>query len=1233
MNHNICKLYFGFLLLMLLGSMTSQNQLQAGCNGVEESDSLQLVTLYDSLGGENWLQQYNWFSTPVADWYGISLTQDGCHVYSIDLYNNNITGQLPDLQLPMLEYLELDYNHIEGEVPDFGGLPELRKLNFRRNDLSGQLPNFSNLPKLHTVYVDQNNLTGTPPSFSNCPLLFLIDLYDNQLVGPIPEFNLPILESLNLGTNNIGGELPSLAGLPSLQLLLLFENQLTGPLPDCVNNPELRAYNLRINQFTGSIPDLQLPLLNELRVDQNMLDGTVPNFSGLPMLGWLAIADNELVGNCPDFDQIPLVSSITLCPNNFEGLAPSFINLPLVDFEPEFFGPPDLSCFNGATFGGQAFYDVNGNCYFDEDEQALANVRISADGVYYAYTNEEGYYTLSLDIGPHEISAEPLNQLWDFSCPDQEVISMTAQEYSDNFGNINFGFQPVEYCSQHSLSLYNNLLRKCAPVQYYLQYCNSGTTETVGSYAELYIQEGLSITEATQPYTLTNDTLRFDLGEIPPAFCETIRIEAFIECDVDAGITVCSEAAIFPGNDCTEPLEVWDLSNVTVDGYCDEDSIHFTIKNVGEPMSEPNVYKCYEDDILSALDLYMLGENDSMVVSRLATGGTFRLRAYQNEGHPFQSFAQEVVEICGGGPWSLGLVNSQAAAGNPPYRDRHCGEVVASFDPNDKQVLPKGVDEEQYIPSSQDLTYKIRFQNTGTDTAFIVQLVDTIDTAVLDISTLRTTFASHDYYLNIEEGNIAKWTFENILLPDSTTNEQLSHGFIEFVIQQNLTNSSGTVIRNFADIYFDANEAVRTNSTHQTVCDEYGLEQFESLLSVDNLYLQEQEPTEETPVTISFDGTLVSNTISLMSTEWESGEGGFEVQLTFENTANECGAEAGIYSDEIELGLLSPGVYNLNLNSNYIMHGGSTTETFQFIVYPSIPSLGDGSVDMLCFEGQPDPINATGENIRWYSDSDLATLIGQGPEFTPEAETQWIYCTQTVNEIESKAESIYLKEALVPEFAELGPFCLSDLAPQLYNESDNEEPITGVWSPAEIDTNTPGIINYTFVPDSEFCSSIFRIDIEVVQVEVTVTYAEQVLLADSETAVQFDWYLNDDLYLENEVAITAPQSGTYHVVATDDNGCSASSEDITISLEGVSIGELHQKSLSVFPNPANEYFSFDTGSSESWELTVIDPRGSIMFEHSGFGPASVNTKSWAPGIYYLSLRSGEQYWVKRLLIL
>ncbi|MEM7656032.1 MAG: PKD domain-containing protein [Bacteroidota bacterium] len=143
--------------------------------------------------------------------------------------------------------------------------------------------------------------------------------------------------------------------------------------------------------------------------------------------------------------------------------------------------------------------------------------------------------------------------------------------------------------------------------------------------------------------------------------------------------------------------------------------------------------------------------------------------------------------------------------------------TTLAYDPNDKQVEPAGTGPEGFITQDQqEMHYQIRYQNTGTDTAFTVIIRDTIESD-LDISTFKPATNSHTYDLTIEEENILVFTYNNILLPDSATDEEGSQGHVSFLMQHNGTLPYGTEIRNKAAIYFDFNPPIITNEVLNTI--------------------------------------------------------------------------------------------------------------------------------------------------------------------------------------------------------------------------------------------------------------------------------------------------------------------------------------------------------------------------------------------------------------------------------
>lgn len=147
-----------------------------------------------------------------------------------------------------------------------------------------------------------------------------------------------------------------------------------------------------------------------------------------------------------------------------------------------------------------------------------------------------------------------------------------------------------------------------------------------------------------------------------------------------------------------------------------------------------------------------------------------------------------------------------------------CRPVVTSYDPNNKQVTPLGKGNVGNILANRKMTYTINFQNTGTAEAINVYLRDTIDTSVLDLSSLQILATSHKLTrVSTLDQHVMKFNFDNIHLADSATNEPESKGFITYSINQVENLPVGTTIENSAGIYFDYNAPIITNTALNTI--------------------------------------------------------------------------------------------------------------------------------------------------------------------------------------------------------------------------------------------------------------------------------------------------------------------------------------------------------------------------------------------------------------------------------
>lgn len=144
---------------------------------------------------------------------------------------------------------------------------------------------------------------------------------------------------------------------------------------------------------------------------------------------------------------------------------------------------------------------------------------------------------------------------------------------------------------------------------------------------------------------------------------------------------------------------------------------------------------------------------------------------------------------------------------------QHCFQVVNSYDPNEKEVYPIN----NIVLPDNKLTYTIHYQNTGTTSAENICIVDTLD-ANIDASTFKLLAYDHEALIQIKD-NVVQFIFKHINLPDSTTNEPDSHGYIQFSAQlkDSLTIPIGGTVHNTSYIYFDFNTPVQTNEIVDTL--------------------------------------------------------------------------------------------------------------------------------------------------------------------------------------------------------------------------------------------------------------------------------------------------------------------------------------------------------------------------------------------------------------------------------
>lgn len=140
----------------------------------------------------------------------------------------------------------------------------------------------------------------------------------------------------------------------------------------------------------------------------------------------------------------------------------------------------------------------------------------------------------------------------------------------------------------------------------------------------------------------------------------------------------------------------------------------------------------------------------------------------------------------------------------------------ASYDPNNKSVYPAGGITPADVGARKPLDYTVDFQNTGAAPAFNILVTDTLSN-LLDLSTFEFISSSHYSTYDLSPSGVLKVMYYNIMLPDSAADQAKSHGYFRYKISPKTSAVVGNVINNAANIYFDNNPAVITNTTHTPV--------------------------------------------------------------------------------------------------------------------------------------------------------------------------------------------------------------------------------------------------------------------------------------------------------------------------------------------------------------------------------------------------------------------------------
>jgi uncharacterized repeat protein (TIGR01451 family) len=896
-----------------------------------------------------------------------------------------------------------------------------------------------------------------------------------------------------------------------------------------------------------------------------------------------------------------------------------------------------LSINSPYKLAGKIYHDNNSNCRMDPDESPLSEQILKVEpGSHYASTDSLGNYVFYLNAGNYTVSqimpdANMKGLTIRQVCPTDPFRIVKLDSVNQTISGFNFGNQITKLPSL-KVEVATDRRRRCFSSITTLRYCNEGYASASNVQVQVtYPQYVIPISASTAWSSRKDSLLTFNIGTLAPGACGTITLTDSVICGNEAirGLTQCVKAVITPKNNLSAPDPKWDKSEVELKAVCKNNGfVRLTLLNPGKgAMADSAAYRIYLDAVKVFEGKYKLVAKDSLSLEVPVNGKTIRLEADLRPFHPDGSRQPSItLEGCGTAGTvniSKGFVNQLPQDDAPEEVAVSCLEILDSYDPNDKQASPVGVGDQHLITEKEELEYLIRFQNTGTDVAYNVVVSDTLDEH-LDIASLQIGAASHPFTWKVSgQGQpVITWTFSNINLPDSNSNEPGSHGYLRFRIGQKAGNTLGTVITNQAAITFDYNSPILTNLTSHTIGE---IPQQLSSAAVDvckGNYPTHAQAGEDISLSTLGTTTLKANAPLKGRGQWKliSGKATIAEPNNPQSVVTGLGAGANILEWSITL-------------CDSISRSRLTVER---IIAPPQAS----NPTPVC-SGETMPLlTATGTNLAWYADAQLAQKLAQGANFQPTT-GEHFYVTQTVDGYQSKPAQVTVTiQARPAPPAVVVParvYCQGESIEQLQASGESlrwyaDAPLTQLLGtgPSYQPNLTASTILYVTqtVANCEGAASAVPVTIQPAKVSLEVE--DDTLIATAGDSYQW-YYEGQPLARATARQYVVRNSGHYHVVMQK-AGCTVISDPLLHTVY------VPNASLTFAPNPSSERVQVTMTSNGTGRVAVrvYNMLGQLVQQIGWHKPTTIlqeelDIVQLLRGVYYVEVSTGQETLVKKLV--
>lgn len=477
---------------------------------------------------------------------------------------------------------------------------------------------------------------------------------------------------------------------------------------------------------------------------------------------------------------------------------------------------------------GTVNVDYGQNCFLDATDVGWHNVVVEAEhnvtnNKYYGITDSIGNFSINVaDSGNYTLSTQDFFNL--VPCQATQSAFLGFQGDQDT---AHFLLDPTHSCPVMNVGVSTPLLRLCDTALYHIKYSNDGPVEAINAYIDVELDSFLTIDTSltTRPIDgfLGNNTYRFNLDTVDANKFNDFYIGVRVQCGGTVGRTHCVQAKIYPNSPCNTSTFV---PKIETKGQCiGNGQLEFYIHNKGNAdMQTARNAWIIEDQVVILGQPFTLdsSDTDTITITNPVPGAMYRIEAEQDSATPKIMGNQKAWAFVEGGCNTTSGINTGFATDyytddNSPYIAHSCQQNVASLVNANKIGYPEGYDNANYIECNLPIKYRVHFQNTTGSNISAVYIKDTLSEH-LNLKTFKVTGFSHkQYYLDIEKDrSLSISVYGNF--PSANVNEDKSHGFIEYTLEQNKDLPDGTVINNTAHVSLsNTNNYVASNPTLHTI--------------------------------------------------------------------------------------------------------------------------------------------------------------------------------------------------------------------------------------------------------------------------------------------------------------------------------------------------------------------------------------------------------------------------------